>query len=138
MQTRGSQQNLKAELGKKIKAKPMSEKESWQPKTLAIRRLKQSCRLVNSVADVHVCNNKKLMTDFKENPTKVGGSKSDGISPSRGRVKIKLVLKDDIDRLVLTLTNVFYFPHSPLNVISLGLLNNVGIFYYNKDQTLYN
>lgn len=50
------------------------------------------------------------MTDFIENPTKVGGSTSDGISPGRGKVKIRLALKDDTEGLILTLTNVFYLP----------------------------
>lgn len=77
------------------------------------------------------------MTDFKENPTKVGRSTSDGISPGRGRVKIRLALKDGTEGLVLTLTNVFYLLHSPSNLVSLGLLNNAGRFHHNEDQTLY-
>lgn len=78
------------------------------------------------------------MTDIIENPIKVGGSILDGISPSRGKVKIRLVLKDGIKELILTLTNVFYLLNSPSNLISLGLLNNVGIYYDNKKETLYN
>lgn len=78
------------------------------------------------------------MTDFKENHIKVGGLISDGISPNKRKVKIKLALKDGTEGLVLTPTNIFYFSHSPSNLVSLGLLNDIGIFYYNKDQTLYN
>lgn len=78
------------------------------------------------------------MTDFEKNSTKVGGLISDGISLDRRRVKIRLVLKDSIKGLVLTLTNIFYLPYNPLNLVSLGLLNNVRIFYHNKDQILYN
>lgn len=77
------------------------------------------------------------MTDFTENPTKVGGSTSDGISPGRGKVKIRLALKDGTEGLVLTLTNVFYLPHSPSNLINLDLLNDAGIYHHNEDQTLY-
>lgn len=77
------------------------------------------------------------MTNFMENPTKVGGSTSDGISPGRGKVKIRLALQDGTEGLVLTLTNVFYLPYSPSNLISLGLSNDAGIFHHNEDQTLY-
>lgn len=78
------------------------------------------------------------MTDFKENPTKIGGSISNSISPNRKSVKIRLVLKNSITALVLTLINILYLPHNLSNFVSLGfLIMNVGIFYYNKDQILY-
>ena len=77
------------------------------------------------------------MTDFIENPTKVGGSTSDGISPGRGKVKIRLALKDGTEGLILTLTNVFYLPNSQSNLVSLGLLNNAGIYHHNEEETLY-
>ena len=105
---------------------------------MTVRGLKQSCLLVNSAADVHVCNDKRLMIDFTENPTKVGGSTSDGISPSRRKVKIRLVLKDRTEKLGLILISVFYLPNSLSNLVGLGFLNNAGIYYHNKDQTFYN
>lgn len=86
---------------------------------------------------MHVCNNKRLITNFIKNLTKVGRLISDGISPGRGKVKIRLALQDKIKELILTLINVFYLPYSLSNLISLGFLNNAGIFYYNKDQILY-
>lgn len=78
------------------------------------------------------------MTNFEENPTKIKRSISDGILPGKIRVKIRLALKDGIKKMILTLINVFYLFHNPSNLVSLGLLNNTGIFYHNKDQTLYN
>ena len=87
---------------------------------------------------MHVCNDKKLMIDFTENPTKVEGSTSDGISLGRRKVKIRLVLKDGIEGLALTLTNVFYLPNSLSNLVSLDFLNNARIYHHNEDQTLYN
>lgn len=60
------------------------------------------------------------------------GSISEGILPDRKKVKIRLEVKNEIERLVLTLINIFYLFHNPSNLISLALLNNVGIFYYNK------
>ena len=78
------------------------------------------------------------MIDFEENFIKVRGLTLDGISPNRRRVKIRLALKNGIKKLVLILTNVFYFLHSPSNLVNLGFLNNTRIFYHIKDQILYN
>lgn len=78
------------------------------------------------------------MTDFEKNSTKVRELILDGISFDRRRVKIRLALKNSIKGLVLTLANIFYLLYSLLNLISLGLLNNVRIFYHNKNQILYN
>lgn len=77
------------------------------------------------------------MTNFIENPTKVRGLTLDAISPNRKKVKIRLVMKDRIERLVFTLINIFYLPSSPSNLINLGLQNNVGIYHHKKDKILY-
>ena len=100
-------------------------------KVLLVKGSKQSCWLMDSAADVHVSNDLRLMTDFKENPTRVGGSTSDGISPGRGNVKIRLAKEDGSEGLILTLRNVFYLPNSPSNFVSLGLLNDIP---YNDDE----
>lgn len=73
------------------------------------------------------------MSNFVENSIKVGGSTSDSILPGRGKINIKLTLKDKIEGLVLTLTNVFYLFNNSSNLVSLGLLNNARIYYYSKD-----
>lgn len=78
------------------------------------------------------------MTEFKKNPLKVGGSISDDISSGRGSIKMKLALKDNIEELILIIIYVFYVSHSLSHFVSLGLPNNIGIFYHNKDQTIYN
>lgn len=92
---------------------------------------------MDSAADVHVCNDLRLMTDYLANPTRVGGSTSDGISPGRGTVKIRLANEDGSEGLILNLRNVFYLPNSPSNLVSLGLLNDAGIYHDNENQTLY-
>lgn len=102
---------------------------------LAVRDLKQSYWLVYSAADIYIYNDKRLMTDQEENPTKVQGSNLDNISPNKVKIKIRLVLEDGSKGLILTLTNL---SHNLLNLISLGLLNNIKIFYHNNDQILYN
>lgn len=116
----------------------MSEKESWLSKVLAIKDSRQSCWLIDSTADVHIWNDKKLMSNFVENLTKVGGSNSNSILLGRGKVIIRLGLKDGTEGLVLILTNVLYLPNSPFNLVGLSLLNNAKIYYHNKDQILYN
>lgn len=88
---------------------------------------------MDSTVDIHIYNNIRLMVNFEKNLTNIGGLILDGISLGRKRVKIRLILKDSIKGLVLILINVFYLFHSLLNLISLDLLNNVGIFYHNKD-----
>lgn len=54
-----------------IKTEPTPEIESWQPTVLTVRVLKQSYWLVDSVADLHVCNNKRLMINYTKNPIKL-------------------------------------------------------------------
>lgn len=92
---------------------------------------------MDSAADVHVCNDLRLMTGYSANPTRVGGSTSDGILPGRGTVKIRLAKEDGSEGLILNLRNVFYLPNSPSNLVSLGLLNDAGIYHDNENQTLY-
>lgn len=93
---------------------------------------------MDSAADVHVCNDLRTVTDFTENLTRVGGSTSDGISPGRGTVKIRLAMEDGNEGLILNLRTVFYLPNSLSNLVSLGLLNDAGIYYDNENQSLYN
>lgn len=78
------------------------------------------------------------MTDFAERLTKVGRSTSDGISPGRGTVQIRLALKDGTEGVILNLCNVYYLPNSPSNLVSLSFLNDAGIYYDNEQQALYN
>lgn len=69
---------------------------------------------------------------------RVGGSTVDRVSTGRGKIKIRVAKKDGSEVLLLILTNVLYLPNSPSNLISLGLLNNPGIYHHNEDRTLYN
>ncbi len=48
------------------------------------------CWLVDSSADVHVCNDRSLITEYKEQPTSVGGSTSNRVSPGRWKVRLRL------------------------------------------------
>lgn len=93
--------------------------------------------LVDSGADVHVCNDLDLMTEYHERPTQIGGSTSNGVSPGRGKVRLRLSQKDGSEGVILNLKDVFYLPSSPSNLVSLALLNNSGIFHDNENETLY-
>ena len=86
---------------------------------------------------MHVCNDQSLMTEYHTHPTKIGGLTSDGILPGREKIRLRLALKDGSEGLILNLQNVFYLPSSRCNLLSLGFLNNSGIYYDNENETLY-
>lgn len=77
------------------------------------------------------------MTDYLEKPTKIGGFTSDGISPGRGKVRLRLSLQDGCEGVILDLKNVYFLPSSPSNLVSLGLLNDHHVFHNNENETLY-
>lgn len=79
------------------------------------------------------------MTNYIEKPTRIGGSTSEGVSPGRGKVRLRLAISKDIDKqgVTLTLNNVYYLPSSPSNLVSLALLNDNKIYYDNENETLY-
>lgn len=73
---------------------------------------------MDSAADVHVCNNQRLMIEYSKKSRRVGKSIADGISPIRKKIKIRLTKKDGSEGLVLTLTNVIDLANSPSNLVS--------------------
>lgn len=77
------------------------------------------------------------MTGYHEKTTRIGGSTADGMSPGRGNVCLRLSLKGGKEGVILDLKDVFFLPSSPSSLVSLGLLNNHGIFHNNEDETLY-
>lgn len=77
------------------------------------------------------------MTEYYERSTNVGGSTSEGISPGRGKVCLRLAQKDGSEGVILNLSDVYYLPRSPCNLVSLGRLNNHDIFHNNEHETLY-
>lgn len=93
--------------------------------------------MVDSAADVHVCNDKRLMHDYTERPTRIGGSTSERVLPGRGKVRLRPA-NDNEDGAILNLKNVYYLPSSLSNLVSLALLNDHGIYYNNEKEKLYN
>lgn len=51
-----------------------------------------------------------------------------GVSPGWGIVILLLALENDQQRALLTITYVFYILESPINLISLTKLNDVGLY----------
>lgn len=84
-----------------------------------------------------VCNDRNLITGYHKKPTQIGGSTADGISPGRGNIRLRVGLKGGKEGVILDVTDVFFLPSSPSNLVSLGLFNNHGIFYNNEDKILY-
>lgn len=77
------------------------------------------------------------MTEYQDQSTRIGGSTSNRTSPGKGNVHLRLSLGYDSEGLVLNLQHVYYLPSSPCNLLSLGLLNNSGIFHDNENEILY-
>lgn len=46
---------------------------------LVIKRLRQDYKLIDNIADIHICNDLKLMTDFIKKPSNVRGLMVDRI-----------------------------------------------------------
>lgn len=80
-----------------------------------------------------MCNNLKLIPNFRNNFIKVKGLILEDIFSEHGTVKIRLAIEDGREGLILKLRNIFYFPNSLLNLDSLGLLNNAKIYYDNEN-----
>lgn len=87
--------------------------------------------------DIYICNNQRLI-EYMEKLIRVKGSIANGISPGKRKVKIWPVIKNGLKSLVLTLTNIFYLPYSPSNLISLGFLNYARIYHHNEKQIFHN
>lgn len=128
---------LKPEKATNTGTEAATEIESWQSKILAIEGLWDNWLLVDLAANIHVYNNKTLMTDYTEQPIKIGRLLLNRVSPGRRKVRLRLGLEDNLKSLILNFQNVYYLPNSLCNLISLGLLNDNGIYYNNKCETLY-
>lgn len=83
--------------------------------------------------NINVYNNKRLIIDFTKNLIKIIRLTLDSILLGKKNIEIWLILKDKIEKLMLSPIKVFYFSNSSLNFIRLGYLNNICIYYYNKD-----
>ena len=93
--------------------------------------------LLDSAADMHVCNHRSSFIDYVVRPTGLAGSTSEGMSPRRGVIERTLALQDDSPSSVLILHNVLLIPRCPVNLISLALLNRHDIYYDNLNWTLF-
>lgn len=88
--------------------------------------------------NVYICNNLKLMTNFIKHYMKVESLTLNSIFLECKIVKIKLVIKNSSKKFILNHWNIFYLSNNPSNLVNLGFLNNIRIYYNNKNQLLYN
>lgn len=77
------------------------------------------------------------MIEYCAYVTRIGRSTLDEILSVRGKIRLRLALKDGYKGLILNLSNVFYLPNSLYNLLNLGLFNNSNIYYDNENKTLY-
>lgn len=77
------------------------------------------------------------MTEYQEQTTRIIGSIFDGILLSQGKIRLRLGLKHGTEGLIFNLQNIYYLLNSPYNLVSLDLFNTSGIYYDNKNETLY-
>lgn len=92
---------------------------------------------MDSTTDVHMSNDQSLMTEYYMHPIRIGRTTSNGILPSRRKIRLRLALKDESEGLIFNLHNMFYLSNSQCNLFSLGLFNNSSIYYDNENKTLY-
>lgn len=92
---------------------------------------------MDNAADGHVCNQKELFFEYFDDPTTITGATSSSVSPGKGTIHLKLTFEDETPGSTLTLTDVWYMPQCPANLISQAKLNDVDVFYDNKDWSIY-
>lgn len=139
----GSNRNLhKATLalatpGPKRYVSSLPELKSWQPKVVLVEKPCHNYCFIDLAANIYICNNWFLMTEYYKKLTTIGKSIIDSSSPGKARIQFRLGLKDGNKGMILNLQNVYYLLTSSYNLVNLRLLNNNRIFYDNRNKTLY-
>ena len=104
---------------------------------MTMTSLSRNSWLLDSAADMHVCNNRSSFADDIVYPTDLAGSTYNGTSPGRGMIRITLASEDDTPSSVLVLNNVLYILQCPVNLVSLGLLNQHKVYFDNLNWNLF-
>lgn len=78
------------------------------------------------------------MIEYHDEPTQIRISISDSVSPGQEKIRFRLSQKDDLERIILNLQNMFFLPSSQSNLVNLAPLNNCRIFQNKENKTLYN
>lgn len=104
---------------------------------LLVKGLCYNCWLINLAVDVYIYNNQFLIMEDYNKPIKIGRSILNRSLLGRKKIQLQLSLKDSSKSFILNLQNVYYLLSSQCNLVSLKLLNNSKIFYYNKNKILY-
>lgn len=105
---------------------------------LATKRLYLASWLANSIADIHVDDNSKLITEYYNTRTYIRKSILDRLLPRCEEIDLYLTQKNAIKRIIPNLKDVFFLSNNLSNLISLTLLINSEIDHNNKNKILYN
>lgn len=90
----------------------------------------------DSGANVHICRNKHLISDFRLHYTSIlVAGKARSTVLGRGTVHLRCPLEDGSSGATLSLP-VYYLPDSPANLLSLSVLAAQKIYWNNKDFQL--
>ncbi len=102
-----------------------------------VEELRQNHWFIDFITNVHVYNDKLIITKYQNHPTKVKISTLNGVLLGKSKIRFRLGLNNNLKDLILNLQNIYYFPNSPYNLVSFGLLNNSGIYHNNKHESFY-
>ena len=84
--------------------------------------------ILDSGANVYICNNASLFTELHTFNTKVGTANVGSVMPINGGGSVTLILEDgDGDPFTLVLNDVAYSPTSRCNLLSISKLAKAGI-----------
>jgi hypothetical protein len=103
---------------------------------MAVVSPKRNCWLLDSAADMHVCNQRSLFATYFERCTPMAGALSAGVSPGYGTVRLALRLKNGSSGRSLKLENVYYIPQCPASLVSLSTITKKGDIWWDQKREL--
>jgi transposase InsO family protein len=94
---------------------------------------------LDSCTTHHVCNNSELFSNLDKSKieefTTVGGKT---VSSGTGSIYIEIYNIKTNHQEILKLDDVAFLPKSPKNLLSVGILKKDGLYFENKNNTLFN
>lgn len=78
------------------------------------------------------------MIEYYEKPTCIERFMLDELLPKHGKIHLYIAQNDRLEEMILNFKDNFFLSSSPINFISLVLLNNSKIYHNNKNEIFYN
>ncbi len=104
---------------------------------MAMTTLSHNSWILDYAADICICNQRQLFTDFVNFPTTLSEVTCAGVSPGWGTVTLLLAFENGQAGAQIQLKQVLYIPQSPANLISLHKLNAIGLYWDNRTWHLW-